>query len=113
MKIDSESNIKNKEQIKKLKMTTLINKYYDKIVKEVTKNIDKKETAFYYNYYDFTNNKIGKPRGLFNEMMQEMCYEYSEYKKCDEDGNVITLKGLFGNTFNWDHVAKNKVIIKW
>ena len=42
-----------------------------------------------------------------------MCYEYSEYKKCNEDGNVVTLKSLFGDKFNWEHVAKNKVIIKW
>lgn len=114
---DNEYNKKkklSKDEIKKKKMNTLINKYYDKIINEVNNNKNKNlnEIKFYYNYYDFLNDRIGKPKGLFNEMMQEMCYEYSEYRKINEKGEILTLKNIFGNNFSWEHVDKNKILIK-
>ena len=104
---------KDKEDIKRLHMIKLTNKYFNKIVNEVIKCIfnNKKEISIYYNYYDLTNERIGKPKGLLNEWMHEMCYELSEYVYLDEHNNPMTFKTLFGYEFKWELIGKNKIII--
>ena len=104
-----------KECDRKNKMDGLADKYFNKIVNEVIKTIykDKNKIIFYYNYYDFVNNKLGKPHGFLNEFMSEMCYEYSDYVKKDCQGNPMTFKTLFGYTFDWELRGKNMLIISW
>ena len=104
---------KDKENIKRLHMIKLTNKYFNKIVHEVIKNIynNKKQISIYYNYYDLTNERIGKPKGLLNEWMHEMCYELSEYVYLDEHDNPMTFKTLFGYEFKWELIGKNKIVI--
>lgn len=113
----------NKSEIDKLikqtnkdnKMKFLADKYFNKITNNVIKASmnNKKEICFYFNYYDFLNNRLGKPHGLLNEFMYEMCYEYSKYVTKDCHGNVMTLKTLFGPTFKWEIKGKNMIIISW
>ena len=96
-------------------MIFLSNKYFNKIVNCVIKEIYKNNNNvnFYFNYYDFVNNKLGKPLGFLNEFMSEMCYDYSEYVTKDCHGNPLTFKTLFGNNFKWEILGKNKINISW
>jgi hypothetical protein len=97
------------------KMNFLSNKYYNKIVNTVSKAIteNKKEIHFYYNYYDFVNDGLGKPHGFLNEFMTQLCYEYSKYVTKDKNGNPQTFKILFGYKFQWELRGKNMMVIKW
>ena len=112
---EQEINKQNKEQHRKDKMNFLANKYFNKISNAVIKASvnNKKEIHFFYNYYDFVNNRLGKPHGFLNEFMQEMCYEYSEYITKDDNNNPLTFKTLFGNDFKWEIKGKNMIIISW
>ena len=119
---DSISNNKTSEMDKLIKETarknmikSLIDKYFNKIVQCVLNAIHKqlKEADFYYNYYDFVNKKMGHPHLIVNEILYEMSYEFSEYKTYDVQGNVMTLKSLFGNSFKWTLYGKNKVKFEW
>ena len=94
---------------------TILNKYFNKIVNAVIKanSLDKKSIKFYYNYYDFTNDRLGKPHGFLNEFMYEMCYDNSLYINKDESGNPITFKTLFGHKFHWELVGRNMMVISW
>ena len=94
-------------------MNDLKFKYFNKIVNEVIKAIYKNKSSmnFYYNYYDLINERIGKPHGLLNEFMYEMCYEYSTYLNKDTHGNIMTFKTLFGQSFKWGKGKYNIVII--
>ena len=96
-------------------MNFLANKYFNKISNAVIKASvnNKKEIHFFYNYYDFVNNRLGKPHGFLNEFMQEMSYEYSEYITKDDNNNPLTFKTLFGNDFKWEIKGKNMIIISW
>ena len=109
------TNILTKEEKRKNQMTTLANKYFNKIVNAVIKanSLNKKSIKFYYNYYDFTNDRLGKPHGFLNEFMYEMCYDNSLYINKDESGIPITFKTLFGHKFSWELVGKNMMIISW
>ena len=82
--------------IKNVKLGQLKHKYFQKIINEVIKAIHKNKNNinFYYNYYDFTNERIGKPHGLLNEFMYEMCYEYSVHCSKDCHGKILTFKTL-------------------
>lgn len=104
-----------KTNYKKTKINSLANKYFNKITNSVIKaaTAGKNEIHFYYNYYDFVNNGLGKPHGFLNEFMTEMCYEYSEYVTNDTNGNVMTFKTLFGQKFKWELHGKNMMIISW
>ena len=104
-----------KENTRKTHMIFLSNKYFNKIVNCVIKEIYKNNNNvnFYFNYYDFVNNKLGKPLGFLNEFMSEMCYDYSEYVTKDCHGNPLTFKTLFGNNFKWEILGKNKINISW
>lgn len=104
-----------KEKERKYKINLLANKYFNKITNAVIKAVfnDKNQIHFYYNYYDFINNKLGKPHGFLNEFMYEMCYEYSEYAAKDCHSNVMTFKTLFGQNFKWELNGKNMMIISW
>ena len=112
---EQEINKQNKEQNRKDKMNFLANKYFNKISNAVIKASvnTKKEIHFFYNYYDFVNNRLGKPHGFLNEFMQEMSYEYSEYITKDDNNNPLTFKTLFGNDFKWEIKGKNMIIISW
>ena len=101
--------------IKNKKMNELKNKYLNKIVNTIIKAIyeNKNNVAFYYNYYDLLNDRIGKPHGLLNEFLYEMSYEYSSYINNDQNGNPMTLRTLFGNNFRWELKGKNRVIFYW
>ena len=70
-----------KETSKKNKMKHLANKYFYKIKNAVEKAKinNRSEIHFYYNYYDFINNGLGKPHGFLQEFMYEMCYDYSVF----------------------------------
>jgi hypothetical protein len=104
-----------KENARKEKMNSLANKYFNKITNAVIKaaSNNKNEIKFYYNYYDFVNDRLGKPHGFLNEFMYEMCYDYSEYVTKDEQGNPMTFKTLFGQNFKWELKGKNMMIISW
>lgn len=104
-----------KETARKNMIKSLIDKYFDKIVKVVLNALHSKKNTvdFYYNYYDFVNNKMGHPHLIVNEILYEMSYEFSEYKTYDIQGNVMTLKTLFGNSFKWTLYGKNKVKFEW
>lgn len=104
-----------KETYKDNKMNFLANKYFNKICNAVIKAIfnDKNQIHFYYNYYDFVNNNLGKPHGFLNEFMYEMCYEYSKYVAKDSNDNIITFKKLFGQDFKWELRGKNMMVITW
>ena len=104
-----------KEQKRKLKINQLKDKYFSKISNEIIKatNHSKNTIHFYYNYYDFLNNGLGKPHGFLNEFMMEMSYLYSEYASKDSIGNIITFKTLFGENFKWELRGKNMMIISW
>lgn len=104
-----------KETARKSKINSLANKYFNKITNSVVKAAtnSKNEIHFYYNYYDFVNNGLGKPHGFLNEFMSEMCYEYSEYVTKDCHGNAMTFKTLFGQNFKWELKGKNMMIISW
>lgn len=104
-----------KENARKEKMNSLANKYFNKITNAVIKaaSSNKNEIKFYYNYYDFVNDRLGKPHGFLNEFMYEMCYDYSEYVTKDEHGNPMTFKTLFGQNFKWELKGKNMMIISW
>tara|TARA_B100002051_G_C16216472_1_gene383672 strand:+ start:78 stop:485 length:408 start_codon:yes stop_codon:yes gene_type:complete len=104
-----------KDSVRKNKINWLANKYFNKITCAIIKAImnDKNEIHFYYNYYDFVNNGLGKPHGFLNEFMSEMCYEYSEYVTKDSNDNPMTFKTLFGEKFNWKINGKNMMIISW
>ena len=116
-------NLPNKSEIDKLikdterknKINLLADKYFNKIVNSIIKAIteNKNKIHFYYNYYDFVNNRLGKPHGFLNEFMYEMCYEYSEYVSKDCHNNPITFKILFGQNFKWELCGKNMMIISW
>jgi hypothetical protein len=120
-RIDTRDNCQNtqnaltKEEKRRVQMTTLANKYFNKISNAVMKanTEDKKSIHFYYNYYDFVNDRLGKPHGFLNEFMYEMCYTNSEFIQKDTNGNSITLKTLFGHSFNWELKGKNMMIISW
>lgn len=103
------------DKIKENKMNSIKNKYFNKIIKSVNKAIvnNKNQIHFYYNYYDFLNNGLGKPHGFLNEFMYEMSYEYSNYISKDLNNNPITFKSLFGNNFKWELHGKNMLIISW
>ena len=113
-KMDS-SNLEDKERKKREKMTFLINKYFNKITQTVLKEIhkNKNKAVFYFNYYDFLNDKLGHPQLLMKQLMYELSYEYSEFPCYDEHGNTITLKTLFGNSLTFELKGKNSVVIKW
>ena len=100
-----------KETARKNMIKNLIDKYYNKIYLCIISAIEKnqKEANFYYNYYDFVNNKMGHPHLIVNEILYEMCYEFSEYKIYDFQQNVITLKKLFGDSFKWTLYGKNMI----
>lgn len=104
-----------KMEQKKNKMNFLANKYFNKITNAIIKAITngKTEIHFYYNYYDFVNNGLGKPHGFLNEFMSEMFYEYSEYITKDNNNNTMTFKTLFGANFRWNLHGKNMMIIAW
>ena len=104
-----------KENSRKNKINHLANKYFNKITNSVIKasTNGKSEIHFYYNYYDFVNDGLGKPHGFLNEFMSEMCYEYSEYITKDCNGNPMTFKTLFGHNFKWELKGKNMMIISW
>lgn len=104
-----------KESNKSNKINWLADKYFNKICNSVIKacSNNKNEIHFYYNYYDFVNNGLGKPHGLLNEFMNEMCYEYSNYVTKDDNNNPMTFKTLFGNNFKWQLHGKNMMIISW
>jgi len=104
-----------KEKSRKSKINSLANKYFNKITNAIIKGTTngKNEIHFYYNYYDFVNNGLGKPHGFLNEFMYEMCYEYSEYVTKDCHGNPMTFKTLFGQNFKWQLHGKNMMIISW
>ena len=112
---DFNSNKLDKEKAKNKKMNELADKYFNKITNSVIKAIinNKKEIHFYYNYYDFVNDRLGKPHGFLNEFMTEMCYEYSQYITKDSNGNPVTFKTLFGQNFKWQLHGKNMMIISW
>lgn len=97
------------------KMTTLTNKYFQKIVNEVNKanQKGKKSIKFYFNYYDFINEGLGKPLGFLNEFMYEMSYIYSIYVPRDTNGNSITFKTLFGEGFKWNIIGKKVIELSW
>lgn len=112
----NKSNIdKIKESKRKNKINLLANKYFNKITNSIIKAITngKNQIYFYYNYYDFVNNGLGKPLGFLNEFMYEMCYEYSKYVTKDCNGNPMTFKTLFGQNFKWELKLKNMMIISW
>lgn len=117
IEISNTSEIDNiiKESKRKTHMTFLANKYFNKISDEVCKAIYKNKNSinFYYNYYDFVNDGLGKPHGFLNEFMYNMCYEYSEYVSKDPSGNIITFKSIFGPHFRWELRGKNMMIISW
>ena len=104
-----------KETERKNKINLLTNKYFNKITNAIIKAISKgkNEIHFYYNYYDFVNNGLGKPHGFLNEFMSEMCYEYSIYVTKDCHNNPMTFKTLFGQNFKWELKGKNMMIISW
>lgn len=105
----------SKQEYKNNKMNSLASKYFNKIINAVIKasSNDKNVIHFYYNYYDFVNDGLGKPHGFLNEFMSEMCYEYSLYISKDENNNPITFKTLFGYNFKWELLGKNMMIISW
>ncbi len=118
-RIDLEETLPNnsldKIIIKNKKMNDLKNKYFQKITNEIIKAIykEKNNINFYYNYYDLINERIGKPHGLLNEFMYEMCYDLSVYVNKDSNNNIITFKTLFGENFRWELKGKNKMSISW
>lgn len=109
-KIDSISSIKTKEELRNNLKKNLISKYFTKIIEDIKKDISKgnNKCTFYYNYYDFTNKKMGHPHLIVNEILYEMTYEYSEFIQ-----DKITLKSLFGNNFKWSLKSKNIIIFEW
>ena len=104
-----------KENKRKIHMTSLANKYFNKITEAVIKSISQGNTSinFYYNYYDFVNERLGKPQGFLNDFMDERGYLNSEFMTNDCNGNPMTFKTLFGANFNWEFKGKNKMIITW
>jgi hypothetical protein len=104
-----------KEEKRKTQMTLLATKYFNKITNAVIKANaqEKKSIHFYYNYYDFVNDRLGKPHGFLNEFMQEMCYSDSQFITKDSNGNPLTFKTLFGHSFHWELKGKNMMIISW
>ena len=104
-----------KETARKNMIKGLIDKYYNKIYLNILSAISNKqrESDFYYNYYDFINKKMGHPHLIVNEILYEMCYEFSEYKIYDNQQNVITLKKLFGDSLKWTLYGKNKIKFEW
>ena len=104
-----------KEHKRKTKMIMLANKYFNKITECVIKasTQNKNSINFYYNYYDFVNDRLGKPHGFLNEFMYEMCYDFSEFVTTDTNGNPMTFKTLFGSTFDWKLIGKNMIKISW
>ena len=93
----------------------LINKYFNKICNRIINENakGKSETMFFFNYYDFINQGLGHPALIMNEIVYEMCYEHSEYVSLNQHGNVMTLKTLFGNNFNFQMKGKNCMLFKW
>jgi len=118
-RIDIESPVKvnviDKLIIKNKKMNELSRKYFNKIIDCVIKAIqlDKNSVVFYYNYYDLINERIGKPHGLLNEFMYEMCYDFSNYLNKDINGNPMTFKTIFGDNFRWEMRGKNNILLLW
>ena len=108
-------NLNEKEILRENKIIFLKNKYFEKICKSIEKAKckNKNEIHFYYNYYDFINNGLGKPHGFLNEFMYEMSYDYSKYVNKDYDNSSITFKSLYGNDFKWKLVGKNIIVINW
>ena len=105
----------SKEEKRKIQIKSLQNKYFNKICNAIIKanEQNKKSINFYYNYYDFVNDRLGKPHGFLNEFMYEMCYSNSEFILKDSNNNPITFKTLFGHFFNWELKGKNMMIISW
>lgn len=105
----------SKEEKRKNLFQTLIYKYFNKIsnfiIKEISKN--KNSATFYFNYYDFLNDKLGHPQLIMQQILYEMCYEYSEFIGKDQHNNPITLKTLFGQNFKFTVKGKNLVIFEW
>ena len=114
IQIDS-SNELNKKLKRTIFIKNLIYKYFNKICDQIIKDIykGKNKTLFYFNYYDFTNEKMGHPQLIMNEILYEMTYEFSEYVNKDEHNNIITLKTLFGNNFKFNLKGKNLMIFEW
>tara|TARA_E500000178_G_C17035741_1_gene763286 strand:- start:5241 stop:5648 length:408 start_codon:yes stop_codon:yes gene_type:complete len=104
-----------KENIRNKKMMLLANKYFNRITKHIIQAImnNKNSINFYYNYYDFVNNGLGKPHGFLNEFLMEMSYEYSQYVTKDCHDNPMTFKTLFGDNFRWEIKGKNNIIFYW
>jgi len=114
IQIDS-SNELNKKLKRTIFIKNLIYKYFNKICDQIIKDIykGKNKTLFYFNYYDFINEKMGHPQLIMNEILYEMTYEFSEYVNKDEHNNIITLKTLFGNNFKFNLKGKNLMIFEW
>ncbi len=114
-KIDILSSEESKENKRKIFQKNLIDKYFNKICKYIVKEIfnNKNKTVFYFNYYDFINDKLGHPQLIMNQILYEMCYEYSEFASRDEHNNIITLKTLFGNNFKFTIKGKNLAVFEW
>jgi hypothetical protein len=104
-----------KDEKRSIKMIKLEKKYFLKIVNHINKAIsnNKKKIVFFYNYYDFVNDRIGKPHGLLNEFLQEMCYDYSQFIKKDDNDIPITFKSLFGVNFNWKIFGRDSIELSW
>ena len=107
--------INGKETKKKILIQSLINKYFNKICNHVVKEIslNKNKTIFYFNYYDFVNDKLGHPQSIMTQLLYEMCYEYSEFVSKDQHDNIITLKTIFGQNFKFTIKGKNLLILEW
>ncbi len=113
--IEDDINNNSKEEKRDKKFQFLSQKYFNKISDKIIKaqSNSKSSIFFHYNYYDFVNDHLGKPHGLLNEFMYEMCYSYSKHVMKDTNSNSITFKSLFGEKFNWQLRGKNMMIISW
>lgn len=108
-------NLPNKDLKRKTLLTNLNNKYFSKITQKIQNEINnnKKTAVFYFNYYDFLNERLGHPQLIMKELLYEMSYEYSEYVHKDNHNNIITLKTLFGNNLKFKIIGKNIAIFEW
>ncbi len=104
-----------KEEKKHNHMTLLQKKYFNKICEKINKAREKNQntTHFYFNYYDFVNDKLGKPLGFLNEFLREMSYDYSRFVNYDDNNEPITFKRLYGYSFDWQVRGRNLIIFSW